>query len=98
MSLLAILVAVAAAILSMPALIFFVECLASLFLTSRRQVARPEGVSVAVLIPAHDEKEGIGPTVTGVQSQLAPGDRVLVVADNCTDNTSDLAVGSGAAR
>jgi cellulose synthase/poly-beta-1,6-N-acetylglucosamine synthase-like glycosyltransferase len=96
MTLLAILVAVAAAILSMPALIFFVECLASLFLTSRRQVARPDGVSVAVLIPAHDEKEGIGATVAGVQSQLAPGDRVLVVADNCTDDTADLARAAGA--
>ena len=96
MTLLAILVAIAAAILSIPALIFFVECLASLFLPGGKPVARPEGVSVAVMIPAHDESEGVGPTVTGVQSQLAEGDRVLVIADNCTDDTADRARAAGA--
>lgn len=96
MTLLAILVATAAAILWIPALIFFVECFASLFLPGGEPVARPEGVSAVVLIPAHDEKEGVGPTVTGVWSQLAVGDRVLVIADNCTDETADRARAAGA--
>ncbi len=96
MTLLAILVAVAAAILSIPALIFFAECFASLFLPGGKPVARPEGVSTVVMIPAHDEKDGVGPTVTGVQSQLAEGDRVLVIADNCTDETADRARAAGA--
>lgn len=96
MTLLAILVAIAAAILMIPALIFFVECLASLFLPGGKRVARPERVSAVVMIPAHDEKEGVGPTVTGVQSQLAEGDRVLVIADNCTDDTADRARAAGA--
>jgi cellulose synthase/poly-beta-1,6-N-acetylglucosamine synthase-like glycosyltransferase len=96
MTLLAILVAAAAAILAIPTLIFFVECFASLLLPAGKQVARPEGLSLVVLIPAHDEKEGIGPTVAEVQSQLAPGDRTLVVADNCSDSTAELARASGA--
>jgi len=95
-TLLAIVVAVAATILAIPALIFFVECLASLFLPAGMQLARPESVSVVVMVPAHDEQEGIGPTLAGVQSQLAPGDRVLVVADNCTDDTAGLARAAGA--
>ena len=96
MTLLAICVALGAAMLAVPALIFFVECFASLFLPGGKQVARPEGVSVAVLVPAHDEKDGIRPTIAGVQSQLAPGDRLVVVADNCTDDTAEIARASGA--
>ena len=96
MTVLAILVAVAAAILSIPALVFFVECVASLFLPSGKQVPRPDDVSVVVMIPAHDEKEGIGPTVKGIQSQLESDDRVLVIADNCTDDTAELARAAGA--
>jgi cellulose synthase/poly-beta-1,6-N-acetylglucosamine synthase-like glycosyltransferase len=96
MTLLAILVAVATLILAVPALIFFVGCFASLFLPAGKQLARPEGASVVVMVPAHDEKEGIGPSVTAMQSQLAPGDRVLVVADNCTDHTAALARAAGA--
>jgi len=96
MTLLTILVTVAAAILAVPVLIFFVECFASLFLPGGKQVERPEGVSVVVMVPAHDEKEVIGPNVVAMQSQLAPGDRVLVVADNCTDDTAGFARAAGA--
>ena len=45
MTLLTILAAVAAAILAVPALIFFVECFASVFLRAGKRIARPEGVS-----------------------------------------------------
>jgi len=96
MNLLAIPIAIAAAILLIPALIFFVECFASLFLPGGKPRRRPEGVSAVVMIPAHDEKEGVGPTIIGVQSQLVLGDRVLVIADNCTDDTADRARAAGA--
>lgn len=43
---------------------------------------------LAVLIPAHDEAAGIGATLDSVRAQLCPGDRVLVVADNCSDATA----------
>lgn len=96
MSVLAFAVGIIAAILLIPALIFFVECVASLFLRAGSRVARPDGLSVAVLVPAHDEREGIGATVSEVRSQLIPGDRLLVVADNCTDDTADVAHAAGA--
>ena len=41
---------------------------------------RPE---VAVLVPAHNEAQGIAATVAGIRAQLRAGDRILVVADNC---------------
>jgi len=96
MTLLAFVVALGATILLVPALIFFIECVASVFLGSVARVSRPDGVSLAVLIPAHDEREGIAATITDVRSQLGAGDRIVVVADNCTDDTADVARGAGA--
>jgi cellulose synthase/poly-beta-1,6-N-acetylglucosamine synthase-like glycosyltransferase len=52
--------------------------------------------SIAILVPAHDEAEGIAGTVHHLRHGLAPGDRLLVVADNCADRTAALARASGA--
>jgi cellulose synthase/poly-beta-1,6-N-acetylglucosamine synthase-like glycosyltransferase len=51
---------------------------------------------LAVLIPAHNESRGIEPTIRSVLEQLLPGDRLLVVADNCTDDTAAVAMSAGA--
>lgn len=50
----------------------------------------------AILIPAHDEAGGIGATVELVRSQLQPGDRLIVIADNCSDETAFVARQAGA--
>jgi len=47
-------------------------------------------------MPAHNEAAGISEALAAVKHQLHPGDRLLVVADNCSDNTSDVAILSGA--
>src|SRR5690606_30500033 len=52
--------------------------------------------AVAVIVPAHQEEDGIGDTVTALRSQLRLDDRLLVVADNCTDRTAILAREAGA--
>jgi cellulose synthase/poly-beta-1,6-N-acetylglucosamine synthase-like glycosyltransferase len=49
-----------------------------------------------VLIPAHDEGSGILPTLADVRAQLGPHDSVLVVADNCTDDTAGIVEAAGA--
>jgi hypothetical protein len=54
------------------------------------------GGDVAVLIPAHNEAAGIGATLRSVRSSLRTGDRVVVVADNCSDDTARVAVEAGA--
>jgi len=51
---------------------------------------------LAVLVPAHDEAVGIAATLSSIRSQLKPADRLLVVADNCTDDTADVARRCGA--
>lgn len=52
--------------------------------------------SMAVLIPAHDEAAGIGATVSAIRGTAPPGTRILVVADNCTDDTASRARAAGA--
>ena len=52
--------------------------------------------SLVVLIPAHNESRGLLPTLSDVTSQLRPGDRLLVVADNCSDDTAEVAGAAGA--
>ncbi|MEP7099402.1 MAG: glycosyltransferase family 2 protein, partial [Burkholderiales bacterium] len=51
---------------------------------------------LAVLVPAHDEASGIGAALQTMRAQLAPGDRLLVVADNCSDATAQIAAAAGA--
>lgn len=51
---------------------------------------------LAVLVPAHDEQDVIVATVRTIRAELRPGDRVLVVADNCSDTTAELAARAGA--
>ncbi len=51
---------------------------------------------VAVLVPAHNESSGMVATLESLRPQLQPGDRILVVADNCSDDTADVARTHGA--
>jgi hypothetical protein len=52
--------------------------------------------TIAVIVPAHNEEAGILATLQDITPQLRPGDRLLVVADNCTDNTAAVARAAGA--
>jgi cellulose synthase/poly-beta-1,6-N-acetylglucosamine synthase-like glycosyltransferase len=51
---------------------------------------------VAILVPAHNEEQGIEATVQNIRRQLRQHDRILVVADNCSDATADAARRVGA--
>lgn len=47
--------------------------------------------SVAVIVPAHNEALGLGNTLRSILPQLQAQDRLVLVADNCTDNTAAVA-------
>jgi 1,2-diacylglycerol 3-beta-glucosyltransferase len=51
-----------------------------------------------VVVPAHNEEDGIAATVDSLRSVAYPRDRfrVIVVADNCTDGTAARAAAAGA--
>ena len=95
--------AIVIAIVCLPALLTFVwfsEVLAGCFALCKErasQVAVPAAQSprTAVLIPAHNEGAGILPTIRDVQAQLGLNDRILVVADNCTDDTAAIVQAAG---
>lgn len=82
-------------------------CAWTLFMQLSRATQLPEAVPkgtpvpagtwrVAVLIPAHNESAGIEGTLQSVRSQLGPEDFILVVADNCSDDTAERARAVGA--
>jgi hypothetical protein len=86
-----------ALVLAVPVGVLFVQVLAAMPYggTSRSPggAGRPR---IAVLVPAHDEAAGIGETIRGIRAQLVDSDRLLVVADNCSDDTATLAARAGA--
>lgn len=50
-----------------------------------------------VLIPAHNEAAGIAETLRSIRGAAYPGDklRIVGIADNCTDNTAEIARAAG---
>jgi cellulose synthase/poly-beta-1,6-N-acetylglucosamine synthase-like glycosyltransferase len=52
-------------------------------------------VTVTVLIPAHNEEASLGDTLASLLAQSHRPERVVVVADNCTDSTAAVARKAG---
>jgi cellulose synthase/poly-beta-1,6-N-acetylglucosamine synthase-like glycosyltransferase len=90
-----VLIALSAAAL-LPMLALSLECLAALLPRRRAPDAADAPARVAVLIPAHDEQAVIETTLQSVMAAVSPGDRVVVVADNCSDGTADVVRRCGA--
>src|SRR6185369_9762676 len=84
------------AALLVPAAVLCVESLSALLPATAEPRREPRPFKLAVLMPAHDEELGIAGTVRALSAELAPGDRLLVVADNCSDRTAELARAAGA--
>ncbi len=84
-----------ALVLLVPMLVLMGETLCAL-LPRRPAPAAAGRPRCAVLIPAHNEEAGIGRTLAALKPQLQDGDRLLVVADNCTDQTAQVARDGGA--
>ena len=88
---------IAAALLAIPVVVLALQVICATAPGARYRTpmadTRP---TVAVLVPAHDEAANIGETCRDVSKHLVNGDRLLVVADNCTDATADLAMRAGA--
>jgi cellulose synthase/poly-beta-1,6-N-acetylglucosamine synthase-like glycosyltransferase len=93
------LLTIVAGLIAIPVAVFFLEIIAAIALPQRECAARPSASfrrRVAVLLPAHNESTGLLPTLADVRTQLLPGDRLLVVADNCLDDTAAGASAAGA--
>ena len=57
-----------------------------------------EALRFAVLVPAHDEQDIIAPTLAALQRIVDPAGRasIVVIADNCSDATAEIAARAGA--
>src|SRR5260370_6175008 len=87
---------IAATCFAIPVATFCLEIAASFLAEKNPNGKRSDRGRVAVLIPAHNEALRLLPTLEDVQSQLRKGDRMVVVADNCTDTTAAVAETAGA--
>ncbi len=85
-------------LLSIPVFVLLTEVAAAVLLPKRNWPRQTNSVrpSLAVLVPAHNEGPNILPTLTDVLAQISPPDRLLVVADNCSDDTATVARTAGA--
>ncbi len=93
-----IILAVCTFIIAIPIIVFAIECAAAIgdhnnSLLTFQDEDRP---TIVVLIPAHNEALEIEATLQGVLSQIQPGDSVVVIADNCQDETAEIAAQTGA--
>ena len=84
--------------LMMPVSFLLLQILAAILLVksapvSQSPVFRP---TIAVLMPAHNEALVIAQTLQSVLTQLTNQDQLLVVADNCSDDTAIIAKNLGA--
>ena len=88
---------VAAAVLLVPVAVFTLQVVAAARRTSPTRLdAGEHRPTTAVLMPAHDEAMGIAAAIDTILPQLRDGDRLLVVADNCSDRTATVAADRGA--
>lgn len=87
-------------LLALPTLLGGLYLLALTLLSSRPRPRPPSRLQLHfdIVVPAHNEASGIGRTLASLRAIDWPRDRfrILVVADNCTDNTAAIARSAGA--
>jgi cellulose synthase/poly-beta-1,6-N-acetylglucosamine synthase-like glycosyltransferase len=85
------------AVLAIPVAVFALECFVALFPMRRRtEELAAERPRTALLMPAHDEEPVIEATLRPLLAELGSEDRIVVVADNCSDKTAAIARRVGA--
>jgi cellulose synthase/poly-beta-1,6-N-acetylglucosamine synthase-like glycosyltransferase len=83
-------------VIALPVLVLFLQIAAALKPDRARGDPATQRPKLAVVIPAHDERSAIERTIASIAPQLAKGDRLVVVADNCSDDTAAVARRAGA--
>jgi len=76
-------------IVSVPCLVLSAEIACGL--ASGRDKGEQRAARTAVIVPAHDEAAVIEPTLQALKSVAPPETQIVVIADNCSDATADLA-------
>ncbi len=86
------LLSIAATLVALPIVVVGVETIAAVWYRVSEDLppslTRPP---CGILMPAHNESGVIELTLQALVPHLGPDDQVLVIADNCTDDTADVA-------
>lgn len=96
MSLVLTALVLATLLLALPTTVFAIQVFSARASVPSPSPSAPERPRTAVLVPAHNEATGIVETLRALRAQLRPGDRLVVVADNCSDMTGKVAQAEGA--
>ena len=89
---------IALVVLTIPVSFLLLQILAAILLAKSVSVSSPSVTrpTIAVLMPAHNEALVIAQAAQSVLMQLSNQDQLLVVADNCSDDTATIAKNLGA--
>lgn len=79
------------ALIGIPTATLFVECIAALAKRKSADYTTDVLPRATILIPAHNEEAMLGKTLTALQPHLTDNIETVVIADNCTDTTADIA-------
>ncbi|WP_165065353.1 glycosyltransferase family 2 protein [Paludisphaera rhizosphaerae] len=79
-------------------LMLLLSAVSAMFSSRKTKLLQTPESRFLIVIPAHDERVGIAQTVQSCRAQDYPIERfsVLVIADNCTDDTAAIAEAEGA--
>jgi glycosyltransferase involved in cell wall biosynthesis len=82
----------------LPVCILFLQVTAAFYYKkSQLQItSNQDRPSIAILMPAHNEALVIAESIKSIRPQLQPQDRLIVIADNCTDETAAIVTNCGA--
>jgi cellulose synthase/poly-beta-1,6-N-acetylglucosamine synthase-like glycosyltransferase len=82
--------------LLLPATVLFTEVLLALTPPANETLKLGGRPKLAIVMPAHNEGSIIADTIRLIVPQLVGSDRLIVVADNCSDDTASVAATEGA--
>jgi cellulose synthase/poly-beta-1,6-N-acetylglucosamine synthase-like glycosyltransferase len=91
--------AAAALAVTLPGTAYLATLSAAAVLAPRRSTRAPDAAAlrVAIVVPAHQESNGVLRTLHSLRRETAgcPHTRIVVVADNCSDDTATVARAAG---
>ena len=91
-----LIIVLTSALISLPLLVVGIECMVALFANTKSPTCAESlsnHITYKVLIPAHNEAEILTATLTKLITELPDPNpqNIVLIADNCTDNTAKIA-------
>jgi len=75
--------------------VYMIELVFGLFNNKKSEYLAGDNLSIAILMPAHNEQDALSRSENLLKSFQENSVRIVVVADNCTDATAEVAASAG---